>query len=131
MEKLYEQTCAARPAMTKLAVNAHGGVLPKQLGPPKPPVPGHDVQLTIDIDMQRLAEESLAQGLEAARNDNSTPSKKKMFVAPAGAVVVLDPNDGAVIGSGVEPHVRSRPVRERHRPGRRSTSSAIPRATSR
>jgi penicillin-binding protein 2 len=59
-------------------------------------VPGHDLQLTIDVNAQKLAEDSLAQGLAATHGVTDKEAKKK-FVAPAGAAVVLDPNDGSVL----------------------------------
>ncbi|HZN14828.1 MAG TPA: penicillin-binding protein 2, partial [Acidimicrobiales bacterium] len=96
VERAYEKYLRGEPGVTKLAVDATGNVLPVALGPPKRPVPGRDVQLTIDAGVQRLAEDSLAQGLEAARNTTDRDSGKK-FTAPAGAAVVLNPNDGSVL----------------------------------
>jgi penicillin-binding protein 2 len=68
----------------------------------RPPEQGHDVQLSIDLDVQKLAEESLAQGLDAARRrfDENT---KKNYLATAGAVVVLDPKDGSVLAMASNP----------------------------
>ena len=57
--------------------------------------PGHDVQLTIDIDAQSIAEESLQQGIDGARS-NGKP-------ATAGAVVVLDASTGAVVALASNP----------------------------
>ena len=57
--------------------------------------PGHDVQLTIDIDAQRIAEQSLQQGIDGARR-NGKP-------ANAGAVVVLDARTGAVVALASNP----------------------------
>ncbi|MCA1691200.1 MAG: hypothetical protein LC733_02980, partial [Actinobacteria bacterium] len=62
----------------------------------QPAVPGHDVQLTIDLDIQRVAEESLQQALETARKTYD-PGQAKSFIAPAGSAVVLDPRDGAIL----------------------------------
>ena len=68
----------------------------------QPAAQGHDVQLTLDLDVQNLAEDSLAQGLGAARGawDRSTA---KHFIAPAGSVVVLDPRDGSVLALASNP----------------------------
>src|SRR5205807_9720945 len=67
-----------------------------------PPVQGHDVQLTVDLDTQRLAEDSLAQGLAAAHSAYDR-QQAKHFIAPAGAVVVLDPRDGSVVALASNP----------------------------
>ncbi len=70
------------------------------------PVAGSDVQLTLDIDIQALAEDELARGLEIAR---AQPSKfiqgegEVRFSAPAGALVVLDPEDGSVLAMASHP----------------------------
>jgi penicillin-binding protein 2 len=101
IEKSYEKYLRGTPGVTKLAVDASGKVLSGTLGHTDP-VPGHDIQLTIDANVQKLAEDSLAQGLDAARASFDKSSNKK-FVAPAGAAVVLDPNDGSVIALASNP----------------------------
>ncbi|HXY94012.1 MAG TPA: penicillin-binding protein 2 [Acidimicrobiia bacterium] len=57
--------------------------------------PGHDVQLSIDIDAQRVAEDSLAQGIDGAR--------AKGFEASGGSVVVLDARTGGVLALASAP----------------------------
>ena len=62
----------------------------------EPPRSGHDVVLSIDVEVQRVAEQALAQGLESARgrifeDDGST------LVADAGSAVVLDAKEGTVV----------------------------------
>src|SRR5205807_1827928 len=67
-----------------------------------PPVQGHDVQLTVDLDTQRLAEDSLAQGLAAAHSAYDR-QQAKHFIAPAGSVVVQDPRDGSILALASNP----------------------------
>lgn len=91
-EQAYESYLHGRSGADRLEVDARGRVV-GHLGTVAPR-PGRDVLLTVDLDVQRLAEESLAQGIEAARaavDDDGRP-----FKAPAGAVVVLDTTDGSV-----------------------------------
>jgi len=91
-EQAYEDDLHGRPGADRLEVDARGQVVGHLST--VAPRPGRDVRLTIDLDVQRLAEESLAQGIEAARHavdDDDMP-----FKAPAGSVVVLDPTDGSV-----------------------------------
>lgn len=59
-----------------------------------PPVPGNDIQLTIDLSIQRSAEQSLAEQLGEVRGRRDGEHRLN---APAGASVVLDPRDGSVL----------------------------------
>lgn len=93
-EQSYEADLRGRPSRLALEVDASGEVVDTLSS--RPPTPGNDVQLTVDLDVQRLAEESLAQGLEASRG-RVDRTDRKPFAAPAGAVVVLDPRDGSVL----------------------------------
>ena len=94
VERSLEPYLRGEAGVTKLEVDSKGRRL-RTLGQVAA-VQGDDVQLTIDLDMQSLAEESLAQGLQAAQQ-HWDPDQKKHFLAPAGATVVLDPNDGSVL----------------------------------
>jgi penicillin-binding protein 2 len=55
----------------------------QQLEQRRRPVPGHSLHLTLDLEFQQLAEAALSRGLHAVG-------------ARSGAVVALDPRDGAV-----------------------------------
>ena len=101
VELTYEGVLRGEPGVTKLQADALGRVLGDPLAT-RAPVPGSDVQLTLDADIQRLAQDSLAQGIEAARGSVDR-NDRKPFVAPAGAVVVLDPRDGGVLAMGSFP----------------------------
>ena len=100
VEQTYESDLRGQPGLSKLEVDAHGRVL-RSLGT-RPAVQGHDLRLTADLDVQRLAEESLAQGLDAARHTYDRASRKD-FAAPAGAVVVMDPRDGSILALASNP----------------------------
>jgi penicillin-binding protein 2 len=99
-ELAFENQLRGTPGIEEFEVDAAGRVL-RTLNA-RPPVPGHDVRLTIDINVQRMVEESLAQGLEAARTTTDREFKKH-FLAPAGAAVVLDPRDGSVLAMASNP----------------------------
>ena len=64
--------------------------------------PGNDVQLNIDIDAQKVAEDSLAQGMDGARH-LIDPDHGGYYVASGGAVAVLDARTGAVVALSSAP----------------------------
>jgi len=92
LEQTYERWLRGEKGERKYIVNADGEVL-RALGSLEP-VPGNDVQLAIDLDVQRIAEEELRLGMDRART--LTDSDGFTLKASAGVVVVLDPSDGGV-----------------------------------
>ena len=100
VEKVYEDDLRGKPQIERLEVDSKGRVL-RSLGT-EAPVQGHDIQLTLDLDIQKLAEDSLTQGLQAARSSYDR-SQAKHFLAPAGSAVVLDPRDGSVLALASNP----------------------------
>jgi penicillin-binding protein 2 len=100
VELSFENDLRGQPGIEELEVDAAGRVL-RTLNS-RPPVPGHDVRLTIDINVQRMVETALAEGLAVAR-EGQDRQYKKHFLAPAGAAVVLDPRDGSVLAMASNP----------------------------
>lgn len=60
-------------------------------------IPGDDVYLTIDTNLQKVAMESLARNIELIRNKKTVNNTNNFGDANAGAAVVLDVNTGAVL----------------------------------
>jgi penicillin-binding protein 2 len=100
--------------------------------------PGKAVRLTIDVGLQRAAEQALRYGISTARADES-------YYADGGAIVALDPNDGAVLAMAssptykpsvyvgrvdpkkIEPLVNDKVAKEKNYPGiNRVTSGVYP-----
>ncbi len=93
VESEYEHFLRGTEGVIKYRVNSVGQNL-GEIGEQQPR-PGDDVTLTIDADIQKLAEQSLDQGLQYARGIFD-PSTGKNFQANGGAVVVIDPTTGAI-----------------------------------
>ena len=100
--------------------------------------PGKAVRLTIDVGLQRAAEQALRYGISTARANEA-------YYADGGAIVALDPNDGAVLAMAstptykpsvyvgrvdpkkIEPLVNDKVAKEKNYPGiNRVTSGVYP-----
>ncbi len=99
VELMYEDDLRGRSGIRKLEVDSRGRVL-RDLGE-RAPVQGNDLRLSIDLDLQVLAEQTLADALGAARTRGD--HNRRPFVAPAGAAVVLDVTDGSVLAMASHP----------------------------
>jgi penicillin-binding protein 2 len=93
VELLYEPWLRGTPGETRLEVDSGDRVVRTLFH--RDPVPGHDIRLTIDLNIQTATEAALARAMNAARSARDREQGKN-FVAPAGAAVVLDPRDGSV-----------------------------------
>ncbi len=82
VESSAEQWLRGQPGTTRLLVNAGGQVFGTLSS--TPPTPGHDVQMSIDLGLQREVESALGQELGT-------------LGAATGAAVVLDPRNGSVL----------------------------------
>ena len=65
------------------------------------PVAGKNVEVTIDIDLQQIAEEELEKTILKLKNDPSPTAKGKDV--EGGAVVVMDPNSGQILACASYP----------------------------
>ncbi|NLO99284.1 MAG: penicillin-binding protein 2 [Clostridiaceae bacterium] len=66
----------------------------------RPAVPGQDLYLTIDLDLQKVAVESLERNIKRIREIDH---KKNFKDANAGAVVVMDVNNGEILAMASYP----------------------------
>jgi penicillin-binding protein 2 len=103
IELTYEADLRGEPGTEQVEVDAAGRVV-RTLSS-KPPTPGHDVRLTVDLDVQKVAEDSLVQGLASAHvtQDKSDKKRFRMLEAPAGSVVVLDATTGSLVAMASYP----------------------------
>jgi penicillin-binding protein 2 len=95
VEAAMDQYLRGTPGRAQLRVNS--------LGEPQSPfqvqqfwVPGNGVRLTLDIKLQRAAENAIRYGIDRAlENEN--------WYANGGAIVALDPDDGEVLALASNP----------------------------
>ena len=102
VERIYEDDLRGQPGQTVYEVDAQGRPVRVLEDLSRPPVPGDDVWLTIDITTQAIAEDLLEEALDAARNrppSGDNPPNE----SPGGSVVVTDPRDGAVLAMASYP----------------------------
>jgi len=94
VERTYEPYLRGTPGVRRIEVDAAGD--PVRVISDRQPQPGDDLVLSIDIDLQALAEQALQQGLADARARpprNGNPPNN----ATTGATVVEDPNNGQLL----------------------------------
>jgi penicillin-binding protein 2 len=92
VEYVYDRFIRGRPRRDRVTVNSAGDVFAsKRVQKEKP---GRDLYLTIDRKIQTLTEKALADGIEAAQGQ---------YVAPAGGVVVMDPDNGEILSMASYP----------------------------
>jgi len=104
VEAVFESVLRGRPRRETVLVNPQG----RQVGAPvdvEPGTVGDNVQLTIDVDVQKVAEESLAQGIAGIRTkqNKDVEDHYENFKAPAGSAIVLDATDGSVVADASFP----------------------------
>jgi penicillin-binding protein 2 len=103
IEATYERWLRGEPGEERFLVNSDQEVLREF--EPKPPEPGHDVRLSLDLDVQRIVEDELAAGIQRARTVFDESSGRNL-AASAGAVVVLDPKTGGIVAMASWPTFR-------------------------
>ena len=99
VESIFEDELRGTPGIRWLEVDASRRVVDEYEELAQPPVPGNDVWLSIDLDLQALAEQELREGLDRARINglNNPQPGEPPIVASAGSVVALDPRNGDLL----------------------------------
>ena len=100
VEQTYEQYLRGTPGLRRIEVDAEGD--PVRVISERPPQAGDDLVLSIDVDVQALAQQKVQQGLEQARGrpQNRDGTRNN---GVTGSAVVLDPNNGQVIAMASYP----------------------------
>jgi len=93
VEATFESDLRGVPSDRTIQVDARGDYL--KTVTEASPAGGDDVWLSIDIDLQALAEQRLADRLSGLRN--SVDKDGRALNAPQGSVVITDPQNGAIL----------------------------------
>ncbi len=95
VEASFDRYLRGVPGAAQLRVDSLG----QPLGPfetRRPAQAGYNIRLTLDVGLQRVAERALRDGIELAYEDDR-------FNANGGAIVALDPRDGAILAMASNP----------------------------
>jgi len=88
IESAFDRYLRGRSGLAQIRVNSLG--IPQSgLEPREDAHPGRAVRLTLDVPLQRAAERALREGVRIARAN-------KAYNASGGAIVAIDPRDGAI-----------------------------------
>ena len=104
IERSQESVLRGQEGLRRFEVNAQGEIV--RVLEDRFPVPGGDVTLTIDLDVQNMVERALFLGIDRARrveDKEEGPGRGGTFRAPAGAAVVLDPRTSEVLAMASYP----------------------------
>lgn len=110
-ERAFEDTLRGLPGFERIEVDANNKII--RVLDDVEPIPGNDIRLTVDIDLQARVEFELRRAIEEARLNNVTvPGENpgdpsvvidETFEAPGGASVILDPRNGEVLAMASYP----------------------------
>ena len=99
VERIFENELRGIPGVRIFEVNRLDEIVRVHDDKGRQPVPGNDVHLTIDLDIQSLVERELHRGLDEARRQPRPEENPDApdYVASSGAAVALDPRDGSIL----------------------------------
>jgi penicillin-binding protein 2 len=95
IEESYDSYLRGTDGFTRVIVNSFGNRDDTRRTTRTDPIQGRQLRLTLDLGLQRTAQNAVARAIEAAQG-NGNP-------ADAGAFVALDPRDGEVLALGSYP----------------------------
>ena len=95
IEKIMEDTLKGTDGVQNVEQSIDGRTM--KVLESKEPIPGNNVILTLDLELQKIAEDSLAETIQ------SMSTNPESYGASAGAVVVVDVNNGDVLAMASYP----------------------------
>lgn len=116
-EQTYESTLRGKSGFVKYEVDSRGRIL--RLIERKEPIPGNDLQLSIDLDIQQFTEQALQTEIMVRRRTEAPsvlsfgqpdPAYPEItyYKAPAGSTVVLNHETGAIVAMASYPNFDNR-----------------------
>ncbi len=101
LEQVFETALRGTPEIKRVEIDAENRVV-RTVEVVQEAAPGSDVHLTIDLDLQRTAEESIETQLIEARRRSAEAGAGgcddcQSLAAPAGSLVAVRPDDGSVV----------------------------------
>jgi len=117
VEQTYESVLRGKSGYVKYEVDSRGRIL--RLIERKEPIPGNDLQLSINLDIQQFAEQALQNELMVRRRTEAPtvlsfgqpdPAYPEVtyYKAPAGSTVVLNHETGEVVAMASYPNFDNR-----------------------
>ena len=117
VEQMYENDLRGKPGYVKYEVDSRGRIL-RQIARTEA-VPGNDIQLSIDLDMQQYTEQALQMELRTRRRTEAPTILKdgepdpaypeiNYYKAPAGSAVVLNHDTGEIAAMASYPNFDNR-----------------------
>ena len=109
LELSFEETLRGAPGRRIVEVDQSGSSWRVVPGSLIDPIPGKNVTLTIDLELQRAVSEILSGGIGYSNRDRhaiaaADPTRAVKKESGAGSVVVLDPRNGEVLAMVSFPH---------------------------
>jgi len=90
IEAACNKILGGRPGRISMEVDARGRPIPGLRSVNIAPTPGRDITLTLDADLQQIAEAELAKGIKSCQ-------------AVGGSVVIMDPQNGEILALAAQP----------------------------
>ena len=100
IEEKYEDVLRGTRGLAKIEFDSNNVAIGSTYDVVEPPMPGNSVKLTIDAELNKLANESLEKQI---KNLNETAPEGEGKEAEAGAVITLDVETGSILSSTTYP----------------------------
>ena len=95
LEATYDSYLRGRPGLAQLRVDSLGRAR-SQLVVKRDPGPGESIKTTLDVKLQRVAQQAILYGIDLAQRNHH-------WAANAGSIVAMNPSDGSILAMASYP----------------------------